>query len=105
MTCCKKNKALTLVRALSSTRPTGLEPATSGSTVRYSNQLSYGPKSVQRIYSGADDCQGDSRAFHFFRGISGSNTNDPYRPFKMSACCQKYLHGSVRDIARYTRRP
>ena len=25
-------------------RPTGLEPATPGSTVRYSNQLSYGPK-------------------------------------------------------------
>lgn len=25
------------------TRPTGLEPATTGSTVRYSNQLSYGP--------------------------------------------------------------
>ena len=25
-------------------RPTGLEPATTGSTVRYSNQLSYGPK-------------------------------------------------------------
>ena len=24
-------------------RPTGLEPATTGSTVRYSNQLSYGP--------------------------------------------------------------
>ena len=24
-------------------RPTGFEPATSGSTVRYSNQLSYGP--------------------------------------------------------------
>src|SRR5690606_5813823 len=24
-------------------RPTGLEPATPGSTVRYSNQLSYGP--------------------------------------------------------------
>ena len=27
-----------------SARPTGLEPATTGSTVRYSNQLSYGPK-------------------------------------------------------------
>ena len=26
------------------TRPTGFEPATSGSTVRYSNQLSYGPR-------------------------------------------------------------
>ena len=25
-------------------RPTGLEPATTGSTVRYSNQLSYGPQ-------------------------------------------------------------
>ena len=25
-------------------RPTGLEPATTGSTVQYSNQLSYGPR-------------------------------------------------------------
>src|SRR5262245_46841300 len=29
-----------------SARATGLEPATTGSTVRYSNQLSYAPKSV-----------------------------------------------------------
>lgn len=28
-------------------RPTGLEPATTGSTVQYSNQLSYGPKASQ----------------------------------------------------------
>ena len=28
---------------LPAARPTGLEPATTGSTVRYSNQLSYGP--------------------------------------------------------------
>ena len=28
---------------LNTARPTGLEPATTGSTVRYSNQLSYGP--------------------------------------------------------------
>ncbi len=31
------------IRVLLSARPTGLEPATSGSTVRCSNQLSYGP--------------------------------------------------------------
>jgi hypothetical protein len=31
------------VRAFVKARPTGLEPATTGSTVRYSNQLSYGP--------------------------------------------------------------
>ena len=30
-------------------RPTGLEPATPGSTVRYSNQLSYGPPIEERI--------------------------------------------------------
>jgi hypothetical protein len=30
------------------TRPTGLEPATSGSTVRCSNQLSYGPNIARR---------------------------------------------------------
>ena len=30
-------------RDLRKARPTGLEPATTGSTVRYSNQLSYGP--------------------------------------------------------------
>lgn len=37
-----------------SARPTGLEPATTGSTVRYSNQLSYGPSrrlSESRILS------------------------------------------------------
>ncbi len=31
-------------RAFLQARPTGLEPATTGSTVRYSNQLSYGPQ-------------------------------------------------------------
>ena len=34
--------------AASEARPTGLEPATPGSTVRYSNQLSYGPSSHRR---------------------------------------------------------
>jgi hypothetical protein len=35
-------------------RPTGLEPATTGSTVRYSNQLSYGPSAtVQAVNSNA----------------------------------------------------
>src|SRR5439155_14178448 len=29
-------------------RPTGIEPATTGSTVRYSNQLSYGPERLGR---------------------------------------------------------
>ena len=33
-----------LSQAFSSARATGLEPATTGSTVRYSNQLSYAPK-------------------------------------------------------------
>lgn len=32
----------------SSTRPTGFEPATTGLTVRYSNQLSYGPSDTIR---------------------------------------------------------
>src|SRR5437762_11154235 len=32
---------------LNKARPTGIEPATTGSTVRYSNQLSYGPKNVR----------------------------------------------------------
>ena len=32
------------LRPFESTRATGLEPATTGSTVRYSNQLSYAPK-------------------------------------------------------------
>jgi hypothetical protein len=30
-------------------RPTGFEPATTGSTVRYSNQLSYGPSLSKKI--------------------------------------------------------
>ena len=33
--------------APSKARPTGLEPATPGSTVRYSNQLSYGPDTCE----------------------------------------------------------
>ena len=41
---CSKKNALTAEAARAKTRPTGLEPATPGSTVRYSNQLSYGPK-------------------------------------------------------------
>ena len=36
------------LRGVSKTRPTGFEPATSGSTVRYSNQLSYGPVACWR---------------------------------------------------------
>src|SRR3990172_9044700 len=38
------------IQVVSQARPTGLEPATPGSTVRYSNQLSYGPK---RLFSNA----------------------------------------------------
>lgn len=34
----------TVVSLAGIARPTGLEPATTGSTVRYSNQLSYGPE-------------------------------------------------------------
>lgn len=34
-------------------RTTGLEPATTGSTVRYSNQLSYVPKFVVPNYTSA----------------------------------------------------
>jgi hypothetical protein len=35
------------------TRTTGLEPATTGSTVRYSNQLSYVPKTPPILAAGA----------------------------------------------------
>src|SRR5688572_15656462 len=40
---------------------TGLEPATTGSTVRYSNQLSYAPVGVEgaTLYSAVARCQGD----------------------------------------------
>src|SRR5262245_57093546 len=38
-----------------SARATGLEPATTGSTVRYSNQLSYAPKYLSR--SGLGQCE------------------------------------------------
>ncbi len=37
------------------TRPTGVEPATTGSTVRYSNQLSYGPLCPRLGGSGRDN--------------------------------------------------
>ena len=33
------------------TRPTGFEPATTGSTIRYSNQLSYGPNFGEQDYT------------------------------------------------------
>ncbi len=37
-------------------RPTGLEPATTGSTVRYSNQLSYGPARMYGSTSPRGEC-------------------------------------------------
>lgn len=41
----ENNKSRNLLRLLHLlARATGLEPATTGSTVRYSNQLSYAPK-------------------------------------------------------------
>ncbi len=50
----EENPALAAFAVLSGvfrTRPTGFEPATTGSTVRYSSQLSYGPKKVLNIGS------------------------------------------------------
>src|SRR6476620_3245719 len=46
-----KNSRKSKTSGYSPARPTGLEPATTGSTVRYSNQLSYGPsiRCVSRI--------------------------------------------------------
>ncbi len=41
---CQIKKPLTILSEVSEARRTGLEPATSGSTVRCSNQLSYHPK-------------------------------------------------------------
>ncbi len=58
---------------ISSARATGLEPATTGSTVRYSIQLSYAPESPGRsIYFNVEFCQGSESnadaSQHFNRG-------------------------------------
>ena len=49
-------------RYIKSARPRGLEPPTTGSTVRYSNQLSYGPsrKGRAELYIARIDSQGGS---------------------------------------------
>src|SRR3990167_10059800 len=44
----KDSRAIVASPYPASARPTGLEPATTGSTVQYSNQLSYGPKGSTR---------------------------------------------------------
>src|SRR5438094_8572521 len=62
----------------SRTRRTGLEPATTGSTVRYSNQLSYRPE-----VPGARDRRAGQREGNVFSRGEGSSTapsRDPTEP-------------------------
>ena len=47
--------------SLTRTSATGLEPATTGSTVRYSNQLSYAPGEPYIFYSAGTHCQASSK--------------------------------------------
>jgi hypothetical protein len=57
-----KTQQVHLFAGLNSTRTTGLEPATSGSTVRCSNQLSYVPNGIRRftavrpVFKGIEAC-------------------------------------------------
>ena len=59
------------VRAFVKARPTGLEPATTGSTVRYSNQLSYVPSLLSAFILGI--CIVPSSVFFLrLRALNGS---------------------------------
>lgn len=69
-------------------RPTGLEPATTGSTVRYSNQLSYGP-SIWRLYR----FYRETRALQG-NGFDAADTANP-APFRRRIRAEVHFRPSV----------
>lgn len=89
-------------------RPTGLEPATSGSTVRCSNQLSYGPSSNMLIMFAAT--MGLYVRWHSPQGVLLDEIVPSDLPFARSFCLSGTIPTPVRDrtsllAAQLIRRP